>query len=153
MRWILGLLSAGLAVIPLVGCETKPRSNYAAAHLINAGGTVRLDGKPLANAVITFESTENGTLSFAQTNSSGSYQLQFDSEMAGVTSGKKLVKISTTRKLLGLNQTEEGGDDPASEAANAAAVELVPARYNKESELTVEVTPNQTVYDFELLSK
>lgn len=153
MRWILGLLGTGLAMVSLVGCETKPRTNYASAHLVNAGGTVTLDGEPLAGAVITFESTENGTLSFAQTGTNGSYKLQFDSVVNGVTPGKKLVKISTTRKLLGLNQTEEGGDDPASAAANAAAEEQVPTRYNKESELTVEVTAGQTVYDFKLTSK
>jgi hypothetical protein len=153
MRSMLCFLVACLPVLCCIGCSMKPQTNYAIANLVQASGTVKLDGQPLPNAVITFESTENGTLSFAQTNSSGGYQLQFDSAVAGVTPGKKLVKISTTRKLLGLNQREEGGDDPASEAANAAAVELVPARYNKESELTVDVVPDRTIYDFELLSK
>ncbi len=134
----------------LLGCETKPHMNYGIANLVKAGGNVSLDGNPLANAVVTFESVADSTTANGLTKSDGSYTLMFDSVMAGITPGKKIVRISTTKKVLGLNTTEEGGGEEA--AGKEKPKELVPARYNKESELTVEVTVGKTRYDFDLKS-
>ncbi len=135
------------------GCDQSPRMNYGAANLVQARGTVKLDGQPLPNAVVTFEAPQNGTQSYAMTNSAGQYRLQFDSKMPGVTPGEKLVKISTTRKLLGLNQSEGGGEtDPETEPKADRSSELVPEQYNRKSKLIVEVTPSRTVYDFDLTS-
>ncbi|MCA9054993.1 MAG: carboxypeptidase regulatory-like domain-containing protein, partial [Planctomycetaceae bacterium] len=121
----------------------------------SAGGKITLDGRPLPNAVVTFEASD-GTYSYAMTDSDGEYELQFDSEMEGVRPGPKTVRISTTRKLLGLNVAE--GDDPnatgETEQGKPKAIqkpqELVPTRYNEESELTVEVTPDEKTYNFDL---
>ena len=128
--------------------------NYEAANLVQATGTVKLDGQPLSNAVVTFESPQNGTQSYAMTDASGSYRLQFDSAMTGVTQGEKLVRISTTRKILGLNQSEGGGEtDPANEPKADRSQEVVPAEYNRKSQGIVDVVPSRTVYDFDLKSK
>lgn len=147
-----------VALLICGGCNTSPRSNYDLVDLVNASGTVTLDGKPLSQAVVTFEA-EDGQFSYAMTNSSGGYTLQFDTEKKGVTPGKKIVRISTTRKILGLN-AEEGGEEASGEGGGEEGstpaktnTELVPAKYNKASELTAEVTLDQTRYDFELVSK
>lgn len=146
------------AAIGLAGCDNTPRMDYSSVGLVNAGGKITLDGQPLSGAVVTFDSPE-GTFSYAMTDSEGEYQLQFDSDMQGVTPGPKTVRISTTRKILGLNAEdggEEGEEGEASEegtAAPASGVEKVPAKYNKDSELSVEVTADRTQYDFELSSK
>ena len=138
------------------GCSTSPQSNYDLVDLVDATGTVTMDGTALGNAVVTFEA-EDGQFAYAMTNSSGRYTLQFDTVKKGVTPGKKVVRISTTRKILGLNSSEEGAvpegeaSDEGWEAANEP--EKVPAKYNRQSELAVEVTHEQTEYDFELSSK
>lgn len=147
-------LVVALLGLCLAGCSTKPRMNYGNVTLVKASGTVKLNGQPLPNAVVTFEA-EDGQFSYAMTDSSGYYQLQFDSVMAGVRPGRKLVRISTTRKILGLNDSTEEGDGPNVETAQASApakVELVPDKYNSQSQLNVEVTESQTRFDFELAS-
>jgi hypothetical protein len=132
------------------GCG-GPAADYSGLKLVNATGTVKLDGQPLPDAVITFDAPD-GQFSYGMTNSSGSYSLQIDSEQKGVTPGEKVVRISTTRKILGLN-TSDGESDPASAPKAAGGGEKVPAKYNKASELKVTVTPDKTQYDFDLSSK
>lgn len=138
------------------GCGA-PEMDYSQVDLVSAGGTVTLDGQPLPGAVVTFENAE-GQFSYGLTDDSGYYELQFDSVKEGVTTGPKTVRISTTRKILGLNadDTEGGEVGEASEegetASPAAAVEKVPAKYNKNSELKADVTSGQSEYNFDLTS-
>ncbi len=139
----------------LSGCSATNDIDYGSVDLVSVSGSVALDGKPLAGAVITFEDPEKGTFSFARTDSSGGYTLQFDSQMDGVIPGKKTVQISTTRNVLGLKDEEgvEEGESSSEEGdAPKAAEEVVPACYNKESKLTIEVTASTTSFDFDLKS-
>lgn len=142
-----------VVLVATVGCG-GPVADYSMVDLVNGQGVVTLDGKPLANAVITFDDQTDGTFSYALTDADGKYVLQFDSEMKGVKTGKKVVRISTTRKILGLNskpgQAPEGEDGTAPKGPSG---ELVPERYNKKSELTAEVVQGTTQYDFALQSK
>lgn len=137
------------------GCSATNDIDYGSVELVSVSGTVAMDGKPLSGAVITFEDPEKGTFSFARTNSNGKYTLQFDSQMDGVIPGKKAVQISTTRNILGL-KGEEGVEEgeSSSESSNApkSSEEAVPACYNKESKLAVEVTSSTTTVDFDLKS-
>jgi hypothetical protein len=147
-----------LAILSLLaGCGAGPEMNYGNVTLVPVEGTVTLDGKPLPRAVVTFEA-EDGTFSYGQTDENGYYELQFDSEMNGVKPGNKLVRISTTRKILGLN-TDEGEADGGGETADGKPIkaadtqgELVPEKYNASSELTVEVVPDQATHNFDLES-
>lgn len=138
-----------LMVLFSFGCETKPKSNYGRLNLVNAGGTITLDGEPLANAVVSFDDPADDTFAFGMTDGNGRYELQVDSEMKGVKPGAKVVRISTTRKILGLNASE---DSDAPHKA-VAPTERVPEKYNKKSKLFVEVVSSKTGYDFELDSK
>lgn len=145
------------AVIAIVGCGGPPQSNYGSVKLVSAGGTVKLDGTPLPNAVVTFE-TDDGQFSYGMTDSAGNYKLRFDSAKDGVIPGKKIVRISTTRKIPGLNEVgparepEEMSDEAIRTETSAASDERVPPRYNQQSELTVEVSPDRTQFDFDLAS-
>ena len=130
-----------------VGCSTEPTTDYSKVELVSAGGTVTLDGSPVAAAVVTFEAVDTGTFSFALTDDQGRYQLQFDSVKSGVVPWPKIVQISTTRKLLGLNTSDEIGDDADSESS---AVEKIPDCYNKNSKLKVEVQSDSRTFNFEL---
>lgn len=139
------------------GCGVAPSTDYSKVKLLSVSGIVTLDGNPLPNAVVTFDA-EDGQFSFGLTDSGGRFSLRFDSAKSGVTSGKKIVRISTTRKILGLNTEEEGGGEESGreDATAKTAVrptELVPDRYNKKSELSVEVSPDKTHFDFPLVSK
>jgi hypothetical protein len=148
--------AALLALVLAVGCSTEPRMDYSSVNLVDAYGKVTLDGQPLPSAVVTFE-TPDGQFSYGMTDASGEYSLQFDSAVSGVTPGAKIVRISTTRKILGLNaddgEGEQGSEAPSEDGAKApAAEERVPAKYNKDSELKIEVTPGQREYNFDLTS-
>lgn len=139
----------------LSGCSATNDIDYGSVDLVSVSGTVTLDGKPLAGAVVTFEDPEKGTFSFARTNSSGGYTLQFDSQMDGVIPGKKVVQFSTTRNVLGLKgeEGEEEGESSTEEGeAPEGTTEAVPACYNKESKLAVEVTASTNSFDFDLKS-
>jgi hypothetical protein len=147
VRLAFGMMIAALFTI---GCG-KPKADYSLVDLVAGRGTVTLDGQPLAGAVVIFEDLTDGTFSYGMTDAAGQYVLQFDSEMRGVKTGKKVVRISTTRKLVGLNakpgQEEEGEEVSASAVAG---VEQVPDRYHQNSELTVEVTSESGDFNFDL---
>lgn len=139
-----------VAMIALcAGCDTKPKSNYKSLNLVQASGTITLDGTPLEGAVVSFDDPTDDTFSYGLTNSQGQFSLQIDSDMKGVKPGAKIVRISTTRKILGLNVKEEGGD-PSEKPAPLP--ERVPDKYYKKSKLFVEVTHDKTRYDFDLKS-
>ena len=155
-------LTTGLLATFLFGCGVAPQTDYGKLGLVDVTGVVTLDGSALPYAVVTFENPETGQFSYGQTNDSGHYQMQLDSEMAGVVPGEKLVRISTTKKVLGLNTAEEGGSSEGGEeegegdaepSTDARTHELVPARYNKESELKVTVSDSEKTFDFELKSE
>lgn len=142
--WVLWLLV-------WAGCHSSMQSDYSQLKLVPAHGRITLDGQPLAQAVVTFDA-EDGQFSYGLTDANGNYRLQLDSVQRGVTPGKKTVRISTTRKILGLNTSEGGGESDEADEGARQTVEKVPERYNKQSELTVEVTPSQTEYNFDLTS-
>lgn len=112
--------------------------DYSKAGLVKVGGMVRFGGEPLAGAIVLFENPENGTFSYARTDQAGRYSLMFDSVQAGVTKGPKKVRIKTAGSL--------GEDDPGA----LSGPERIPARYNADSSLTVDVTGDSSATDFDL---
>ena len=132
------VLFAG-AVFAAGGCWSGPPTmDYSKAGLVQVSGTVRLGGNPLAKAIVIFENPENGTFSFARTDSTGRYTLRFDSVQPGVTKGRKVVRIKTTGSL--------GEDDRDA----SAGPERVPACYNAGSKLAVEVMADSDSTNFDL---
>lgn len=148
------ILAAGFVLI-LVGCPSQPSADYSKLKVIRATGTVRLDGKPLPNAVVMFEDVKDATVAVGLTDTAGRYVLQIDSRKKGVTPGKKRVLISTATRIPGLNAgfDGEGGDEEGEASPRGGPQELVPDRYNRGSQLFVEVTPDREVYDFDLSSR
>lgn len=136
------------------GCSANNEIDYGKVKLVSVSGTVTLDGQPLGGAVISFDDPETGNFSFARTNSSGSYTLQFDSTVDGVTPGRKMVQVSTVRNILGLRGEEgvEEGEASTEGQKSEAKKEQVPECYNKKTKLEVEVTPDKTTFNFDLKS-
>ncbi len=139
----------------VVGCGDTG-ADYSKVELISVGGKVTLDGQPLAGAVVTFDAPD-GQFAYGLTDAGGAYALQLDSQKSGCTPGPKTVRISTARKILGLNAAEGEGaaevGEANPEASNGAVAEKVPPRYNAKSELKADVSASQKTFDFALQSK
>ena len=134
------LLLVVCATFLLTGCQSD---GYAELGLVEVSGKVTLDGQPLPNANVVFESADKGTAS-GVTDGSGNYSLMYDSETPGVTPGPKIVRITTA------NVGVEGGG--AAEGAAPAGKERLPAKYNVQSELKADVSAGKKTFDFELKS-
>jgi hypothetical protein len=141
------LRAAAIVVLALAatgGCgPAKPRPNYGTLELVEGSGRITLDGRPLAGAEVRALG-EDDSFSTGQTDSAGRYRLWFDSLRPGVTRGPKLVQI------YGAPIAE--GDGPGVEGDTSAAVDPLPARYNKESTLRIDVQGPSTTLDFDLRS-
>ena len=151
---ILRTLAAFASLLGLfftVGCSDSV-TDYSQVDLHSVSGRVTLDGQPLSDALVTFESPDS-QFSYGLTDAEGRYVLQFDSMKQGVTPGDKVVRISTKRRLPGM----EGGEEGAPPAENAKSegppkeerVEQVPPQYNSKSTLTAKVEGRAT-FDFDL---
>jgi hypothetical protein len=133
----------------VVGCNGP---ETARVPLVRVSGVVTLDGDPLENAIVVFES-EDGSYSYAQTDSLGHYDLKFDSQYAGVTLGQKAVRISMNRRIRGLNSNDEGGPgDTAGGSFEKQPKERIPEKYNLRSILSADVTASSKTFDFDLES-
>jgi hypothetical protein len=146
-RLLVALTLFGLAV---VGCG---RPETVQVQLARVRGNVTLDQEPLKKAIVVFECPD-GSFSYAETDSSGRFDLRFDSQTHGAKLGAKTVRISMNRRILGLNSNDEGGpSDKAGGAFRKQPPELIPDRYHKESVLKVEVTSGTNRFNFDLTSR
>jgi len=129
----LALLALGVA-----GCSGT------AVELGKVEGTITLDGQPLADADVAFRPKEGGRTAIAVTDSSGHYVLEFAAGEQGALVGPHLVRVTTFVE-------EVTADDGSVEEEGRE--ELVPAKYNEESELEVDVTGGAQTFDFALESQ
>ncbi len=108
-------------------------------------GVVTLDGKPLPEAFVFFRHADGGRISEALSDESGKYTLNFSSDASGAMVGPNTVRISTF--------VEAVREDSGAIVKGTNKKELVPKRYNKESELTAEVKSGSNTFSFDLKSK
>lgn len=96
---------------------------------LSVSGSVTLDGEPLKEATISFVSEADMAhgLPVATSIINGKYEFK-------VTPGKKMVKVSQF-------------------VIDAIVPELIPAKYNQNSTLEANVTPENNTFDFKLTSK
>lgn len=131
------LVAVGLSLL-LAGCSA--RSDVTLAPV---SGRITLDGKPLSRAQIVFAPLgTRGGPAFAVSDRLGNYELQYTHEKKGAVVGKCQVRIKTALRL----PDDEGEEFPTEP-------EVVPAMYNSESKLEVEVVPDGGPYDFALRSE
>ncbi len=128
--WMLTLMVLG----SLGGCH-RGNPNFAQVY-----GQVRLDGEPLAGALVEFE-PENGSPSYGVTDPYGRYTLRFNHQQSGALIGRHTVRITTRRSSI-----DEQGKP-------VILPEKVPPQYNWRSTLQVEVRPGSNRHDFDLKSR
>ena len=114
-------------------------------EVAKVSGTVKLDGKPLPEAFVFFRHADGGRISEAFTDDSGKYTLNYSSEESGAMVGANTVRISTFIEAV--------KEDSGAIVKGTNKKELVPAKYNKQSELTAEVKSGNNTLDFDLKSK
>lgn len=131
MGYRTGWMVALVAV--LVGCSSRPTGQPEIAAVT---GTVTMDGQPLANKSVVFES-DRGVLSFGNTDINGRYTLSYIRAAKGAGLGRNVVRIST----------------PTMGPTSPLHKDSIPAIYNTASTLEAEVVKGRNVFDFKLESK
>lgn len=144
-RYAISIACLGLFLTVIVSGCGKPSMKDGFAEV---WGTVTLDGKPLENAQVVFITAQGE--SFGRTDANGYYELQHTRTLKGAAIGPTTVKIST-KPTFPDEDTTGLEYDPDTESY--VKPERVPAKYNTETELKVEVTEDGGPYDFELRSQ
>jgi len=103
-------------------------------------GIVTLDGKPLADAQVTFQ-PKGGSPSVATTDSAGHYELEYTRDKPGAVVGNHIVRILTQT-----TSTDESGNE-------IQVPQRVPEIYNYRSAMIREVKPGENRFDFKLESE
>ncbi|HTN76803.1 MAG TPA: carboxypeptidase regulatory-like domain-containing protein [Pirellulaceae bacterium] len=130
MKSFLALAVTGGLLI-LAGCDNGPK-------LGEVSGKVTLDGQPIKGLEVSFVPTVAalGTTAIGYTQADGTYTLHYPGDRQGAPVGEYKVSIA-------------GGE---TDGESGAAVQI-PAKYNQQSELTVEVKSGKNTHDFVLTSK
>jgi len=101
-------------------------------------GNVKLDGRPLPDALVEFiPQGGKGVVSVGRTDSDGNYYMMASRTAQGASLGVNRVRISTYEIL-----DQNGKQVPVPEK--------VPTKYNSETELSVTVEPGDNTFDFDL---
>lgn len=122
-----------MAVACIVGCGGSDQPDVG-----EVTGTVKLDGKALANAQVEFQPDE-GRPSIGTTDDSGKYELLYTKGVMGAKVGDHTVKVTTG---------EVGEDDAGN--PKITRKEQVPDSYNTNSTLKKTVKPGAQEIDLEL---
>jgi hypothetical protein len=136
-------------VLVLLGCLAVALSGCASWGVAPVSGKVTLNGKALPNAKVTFQpigknGKEVGPASYGETNGSGEYSLSL---IGNKGKGAMLGMHRVTITALQGPPPDPADDNPK------PRVDLVPERYNKDTELKFEVLPGGTKEaDFKLTS-
>ena len=128
-------LMIGLALVVVAGCGSGRK-------LAPVSGRVTLDGKALVGATVSFQpiadegALEAGIGSQGKTNENGEFTLSTATGESGAFVGKHLVRISLINNQVDLDKRPPRGGWPQ--------MDLVPSRYNSDSEETFDVLPGGT---------
>jgi hypothetical protein len=141
-------IALGMLVILQLGCGASDQP-----ELGQVAGTITLDGVPLTGVAVVFQ-PDNGRPARGMTDAEGKYELTYIRQTKGTKVGPNLVEIAPTEEGEGSVDVEtgDGESQPASNLPKSGKP-VVPARYNAQSELKVDVKPGENTFDFQLESK
>ena len=84
-----------LVLVAVLGCsrseDDEPLPDFNTVPLVPAGGVIKLDGKPLAHAVVSFM-PKHGPIAMGETDETGRYSLSYGREGAPI--GNYVVAVS-----------------------------------------------------------
>lgn len=144
------LFALATGILLLSGCQPSVSTDYHKLDLAQVSGTIRLDGEPLENVHVMFQSSDQ-TFSFGQTDTKGNYTLNFNTEKTGILPGPKTVRIRRNGSYSSEGGIEEEQDLDEGEApARQADVSELPPSYHRDSHLNVEVSSGTQTIDFDL---
>ena len=125
-----GFAAAGFLALAawIAGCGGVDRPDLAPVR-----GKVTLDGRPLPDARLEFQPVGPWRTSMGVTDARGEYELSYIRDEKGAAVGGHRVRITT------VGRTE-------------AEPEIVPAKYNEQTQLEREVTAGRNRIDFKLTS-
>ncbi len=135
------LLSLVMLVAPGCGGGTE------GPELGHVEGTVTLDGSPLEGVQVIFQPTD-GRPAFGTTDALGNFILAYTPTVPGC-------KVGTNRVLIGhgegdAQEDEIEGDNLVQTPGKQPPV--IPARYNEQSGIEVDVQPGENSFRFDLTS-
>ena len=142
------LFAAGIGVLlaAVAGC--------GGSNIASVSGTVKLNGKPYKDAIVTFqpmggkENPNPGRGSSGVTDAEGKFSLTYDGESPGAVVGSHRVRIFTK---MGADMPE---DMKAESIPGAKFVEPIPAEWHDQSTKTFDVPKGgTTAADFEIWTK
>ncbi|MEW4563835.1 carboxypeptidase-like regulatory domain-containing protein [Bremerella sp. JC770] len=134
----LGFLLILTCAIGSAGCfDSRPDD---LPDLGEVTGTVTLDGAPLSDATVSFQSEELGRMASGKTDAAGHYELILLNDTKGAVVGANKVFITTARS----------GEDGV---PGSAKKEFLPKRYHADTELTADVKADENEFNFDLQSK
>lgn len=146
----LGKFSIALSMLIAmqVGCTSSDQPELGQVR-----GTITLDGMPLTGVAVVFQ-PDNGRPARGMTDAEGKYELTYIRQTKGTKVGSNRVEIAPSEEGEEAADVETGDEAPQSAPVNAKPGKpLVPARYNTQSELKVDVQPGENTFDFQLESK
>jgi hypothetical protein len=139
-------LLVGCALVLALGCDSKQK-------LAPVSGKVTLDGKPLANVMVSFQpvakegETVAGVGSTGKTDENGEFTLTAANGQKGAMVGKHRVVVSKVEEQVGT-----GDERPP--RGGWPQKDKIPAKYNSESKETFDVTSGgTTTANFQLTSQ
>lgn len=151
MRFHFVVVGVGVLLLGLTaGCGGK---QYSGPTLVPVSGTVTLDGKPLANATVSFVpvGTTPGRTCYGATGPDGRYELVADAEHKGAPAGDFAVLCNKWVLADGSDYPRDSQVSPL----EAGGRELLPPWYSQEglSELKATVPAGGGTIDFKLTSR
>ncbi len=130
-----GSIGLSLLLFISLGCGS------GRSDLVEVTGKVTLDGQPVEKGKITLEATDGKGGVDGGSIENGEYSVM-------TTLGSKAVKINSP-KVVGQKKTYGTADSPTEEVSQ----EAIPKQYNRNTNLTMQVSDSDREYDFELKSK
>ena len=150
MRWL--RTAAPLVLVALAGCGDEDER----VRLVPVSGTITLNGKPMADATVTFlpdKANKDSTPGADTTGPDGNYKLRFKSR-SGVAPGKYKVSVTPSPAAATGPVPDALKDDPVM-ARLAAEPRAAPERKaaGTKTEFDAEVSPAGDVLDFDVKTK
>ena len=128
------LLILSVLALPLLGCDSGPPPGPEKLPTVPAAGMVTYQGKPVANADVSFQHAEGKVTPTAKTDASGKFALKSYGEEEGAPAGSYKVTVAVS----GVQEIEPGVLAPAPPGGFKSPI---PEKYGSAttSELNVEV--------------